>query len=80
MQNYEEGDKVFLFGFSRGAFTARAVAGMTHMYGLLDRDQENLIPYLSRAFVKADFSVMGRYRGFASRRVPIAFLGLWDNG
>src|SRR5690349_21439877 len=28
MNNYEEGDKIFLFGFSRGAYTVRAVAAL----------------------------------------------------
>ncbi|KAG8219249.1 hypothetical protein J3R82DRAFT_88 [Butyriboletus roseoflavus] len=30
MQNYEAGDKICIFGFSRGAYTARALAGMLH--------------------------------------------------
>ena len=36
--NYEEGDNVFLFGFSRGAFTVRSLAGMICRCGLLERD------------------------------------------
>ena len=36
--NYEEGDKVFLFGFSRGAFTVRSLAGMICRCGLLKRN------------------------------------------
>ena len=36
--NYEEGDKVFLFGFSRGAFTVRSLAGMICRCGLLEHD------------------------------------------
>ena len=35
--NHEEGDKVFLFGFSRGAFTVRSLAGMICRCGLLER-------------------------------------------
>src|SRR5258706_16299969 len=35
MDNFEEGDRVFLFGFSRGAYTVRAVASLLNMYGLL---------------------------------------------
>lgn len=35
MQNYREGDKICLLGFSRGAYTARALAGMLHKVGLL---------------------------------------------
>lgn len=30
MQNYREGDRICLFGFSRGAYTARALAGMLY--------------------------------------------------
>src|SRR5581483_9080737 len=35
MNHFQPGDRVFLFGFSRGAYTARAVASLLHMYGLL---------------------------------------------
>ena len=36
--NYEDGDRIFLFGFSRGAFTVRSLAGMICRCGLLERD------------------------------------------
>jgi uncharacterized protein (DUF2235 family) len=35
MQNYREGDKICLLGFSRGAYTVRSLAGMLHKVGLL---------------------------------------------
>lgn len=35
MQNYCEGDKICLLGFSRGAYTVRCLAGMLHKVGLL---------------------------------------------
>jgi uncharacterized protein (DUF2235 family) len=35
--NYEEGDRVFLFGFSRGAYTARSIAGFINNVGILKR-------------------------------------------
>jgi uncharacterized protein (DUF2235 family) len=35
MNNYRAGDRVFLFGFSRGAYTVRAVASLLRMFGLL---------------------------------------------
>src|SRR6186997_1357535 len=35
MNCFEPGDRVYLFGFSRGAYTARAVASLLHMYGLI---------------------------------------------
>lgn len=48
MNNYEEGDRVFLFGFSRGAYTVRAVASLLRMYGLIPRGNEPLVPYAIR--------------------------------
>lgn len=36
--NYERGDDIYMFGFSRGAFTVRSLAGMVLDIGLLDRD------------------------------------------
>ncbi|KEF59500.1 uncharacterized protein A1O9_04344 [Exophiala aquamarina CBS 119918] len=35
MHSYKEGDKICIFGFSRGAYTARCLAGMVHKVGLL---------------------------------------------
>lgn len=35
VENYEQGDEIFIFGFSRGAFTARSVAGFIAKYGVL---------------------------------------------
>jgi uncharacterized protein (DUF2235 family) len=37
-QNYEPGDEIFIFGFSRGAYTARSVAGMVGRVGLLTKE------------------------------------------
>jgi len=50
MNTYEEGDQVFLFGFSRGAYTVRALSGMLKMCGLLQKGSDNLIPYALRAY------------------------------
>ena len=36
--NYESGDELFLFGFSRGAFTARSIGGMVRKCGVLGRE------------------------------------------
>jgi uncharacterized protein (DUF2235 family) len=36
--NYERGDEIFLFGFSRGAFTARSLGGMVRKCGILRRE------------------------------------------
>lgn len=45
---YEPGDKLFLFGFSRGAYTVRALASLLHMYGLIPSGNDPLVPYITR--------------------------------
>jgi uncharacterized protein (DUF2235 family) len=42
VDNYQQDDRIFLFGFSRGAYAARALAGMIHMVGLPRSEQCNL--------------------------------------
>ena len=39
-KNYSDGDGIFIFGFSRGAYTARSVAGMIVRYGLIVPNSE----------------------------------------
>jgi len=48
MNNFEPEDRVFLFGFSRGAYTVRALASVLHMYGLISRGNEPLVAYAIR--------------------------------
>lgn len=41
-RNYEPGDQIYIFGFSRGAYTARAVAGLICACGVIDRDRKGV--------------------------------------
>jgi uncharacterized protein (DUF2235 family) len=59
MDSWEPGDQVFLFGFSRGAYTVRVLAGLLHTLGLLPRGNHNLVPYVMRLFK----SIRGRTEG-----------------
>ncbi|KAF8600419.1 hypothetical protein BDV93DRAFT_559397 [Ceratobasidium sp. AG-I] len=45
VETYCIGDRISIFGFSRGAFTARALAGMVHCVGLLPRHNIEHIPF-----------------------------------
>ena len=49
MSTYEPGDELYVFGFSRGAYTARAVTGMLAAFGLFRPGSEDLIPYAVHA-------------------------------
>ncbi len=88
---YEPGDNIYLFGFSRGAYTVRMLAGLINTYGLLKwQDNESEFMDLvwkaySRYYrrwlynqedIKAFQQGVGRDIFF--RPVPIRFIGVWD--
>jgi uncharacterized protein (DUF2235 family) len=50
MDYWQPGDRIFIFGFSRGAYSARVLAAMLHEIGLLPRGAYNLVPYAMNIF------------------------------
>lgn len=83
MEHYQENDSIFLFGFSRGAYCARALAGMIHMYGLVRPGNEPLIRYVLKMFKKKkktheDFHLADEFKATFSRPCKIHFAGVWD--
>jgi uncharacterized protein (DUF2235 family) len=79
MRYYQAGDRIYIFGFSRGAYTARAVAAMVHKVGLLTQGNEELIPFAWDMFAKqTDKTVYEGFKKTFAREGPIHFLGLWD--
>jgi uncharacterized protein (DUF2235 family) len=52
LRTWQPGDRVFVFGFSRGAYTARALTGMLATVGLLRPEAENLVPYAMKLYAK----------------------------
>ncbi|KAK4442290.1 hypothetical protein QBC34DRAFT_453190 [Podospora aff. communis PSN243] len=53
MRYYESGDKIYMFGFSRGAFTAKFLARMIHTVGLLCKGNEEMVPFAYRLYQRA---------------------------
>ena len=51
LRYYEEGDQIYIFGFSRGAFIARFLARMISQVGLLSRGNEQLVPFAYSNFL-----------------------------
>jgi glutathione S-transferase len=49
-RNFEPGDRIFIVGFSRGAYTARALAGLIAARGLLDPTQTDLAGDRAQAY------------------------------
>ena len=50
MRYYKPGDRIYIFGFSRGAFTARFVARMISHVGLLSRGNEEMVPFAYKVY------------------------------
>lgn len=79
MESYEEGDKVYLFGFSRGAFTARSLAGMLYKVGLLRADNDNLLEFASKIYnTKDNKEIADGFKATFSRSCPVHLVGVWD--
>ena len=79
MTHYQPGDRIFLFGYSRGAHTVRVLAGMLFKCGLLMKGSENLIPYMARIyFRKNNDQVAEDFKRHFSRGCPVRFIGVWD--
>ena len=88
--NYQPGDQIFLFGFSRGAYTARSLAGMIAVCGLPDpnrftdqttedafaayRTRTNRQPLLDALQANYGNSIGGN----GNNNVEIAAVGVWD--
>ena len=51
MEVYNDGDQIYIFGFSRGSYTARALASLLHGYGLLCRGNEGHLLYAWRMMI-----------------------------
>lgn len=59
-RNYQKGDRIFLVGFSRGAYTVRALAGMIGKCGLLDASKLDLTDKIQA--YRAGSAVWANYR------------------
>jgi len=81
---YEDGDRVFLFGFSRGAFTVRTLAGLLYRCGLAARDRHDDLRPFARAWalyqpMQPAHDEVARFRTAAQQReCRVHFLGVWD--
>lgn len=82
--NYEPGDEIYLFGFSRGAFTVRTLAGFINRIGLLQKNDEY---YTAELYALYESSTSRdspdwehAFRNIEDRRPPppIRFIGVWD--
>jgi uncharacterized protein (DUF2235 family) len=93
-RHYEPGDRIYLFGFSRGAYTARAVAGAIYNFGLLRPELagledlvwaiysgENNKPgarFAAAPVFKKAFGIEDLQAQAQRHAIPIHGVGVWD--
>ncbi|KAG2149452.1 hypothetical protein BD769DRAFT_336279 [Suillus cothurnatus] len=82
---YRPGDKIFLFGFSRGAYQVRVLAGMIHQIGLILPGNIEQIPYAFQLYSAInsgkdkDKDLAAGFKSTFSRQdIVIHFIGVWD--
>jgi uncharacterized protein (DUF2235 family) len=87
MNHYEPGDRLFMFGFSRGAYTVKMVASLLRLYGLIRPGNESLVPYALRRMhaiykekdAKVAFDLADEFKKtFCGIQCAPYFVGLWD--
>lgn len=81
--NYEPGDEIFLFGFSRGAYTARSLAGLIRKCGIIKKNDLDLISDAYSLYRDKNNGPASqkseRFRKENSHEVAsIKFIGVWD--
>ena len=85
VQNYSPGDMIFLFGFSRGAYTIRSLCGLINNCGIIKRPDASLIQKTFNHYKRGgdDYKPSGKksieFRNQHSHKSrKIEFIGVWD--
>lgn len=81
MQNYTTGDRICIFGFSRGAYTARSLAGMIHKVGIIPKCNHQQVPFAYSMYTRADevgWQQSNAFKKAFSIDANIEFVGVWD--
>ena len=82
-ENYQAGDQIYLFGFSRGAFTVRSLSAFIHYFGILPKSRPELIESAYDIYkIKNDKKRQAAAAAFVNKHhtqwTKIKFIGVWD--
>jgi uncharacterized protein (DUF2235 family) len=81
LHNYQPGDRLFLFGFSRGAFTVRSLGGLIYKCGILKDPGEASIDRALELYKTDDHPddpPMTNFRAQYALGREVYFIGVWD--
>ena len=77
IHNYQLGDEIYTFGFSRGAYTARAFIGLIHAVGLLEKSTLDKLKQAYKYYrTEPDKRPEGHYED--NYRPEIRMVGVFD--
>jgi uncharacterized protein (DUF2235 family) len=87
MDHYNDGDRIYMFGYSRGAYTVRILCGLIQAFGLLHAGNQNQLSYIIKMYNqllvdgekgKKAHRIRDQFRKVFCRDVRVHFVGLWD--
>ncbi|MEM6987611.1 MAG: DUF2235 domain-containing protein, partial [Pseudomonadota bacterium] len=84
IRHYTKGDQIYLFGFSRGAYTVRVLAGLINVMGVLRSHQEHMSQYALTAYKRSgeqdDLAIAWQVQEVLDTpRATVRFMGCWDS-
>ena len=81
-RRYQSNDEIWIFGFSRGAYTARSLVGLIRKCGLLEITTDSLLNRASKLYRDKSRAPSHadclEFRSTYSQEVRIHFIGVWD--
>ncbi|KAF7316268.1 DUF2235 domain-containing protein [Mycena indigotica] len=82
-EHYRKGDRIYLFGFSHGAYTVQTLASMIDMVGLVDMGNQRFMKSAYDIFNRArdgrgDVKAAAKFRSTFARKVQVHFVGVWE--
>jgi uncharacterized protein (DUF2235 family) len=81
---YDPGDEIYLFGFSRGAYTARSLGGMIARFGVPTKNLDNMtVKSIFEAYRERDANKKNQLKADLGQRygladVDLSMVGVWD--
>lgn len=77
VHNYSQDDEIYCFGFSRGAYTARALVGMLNATGLIEKDELTELPEVYKYYRTHPEKRLGK-KYIDNYRPKVTMIGVWD--
>jgi uncharacterized protein (DUF2235 family) len=79
---HQPGDEIYIFGFSRGAYTARSLVGLIRKCGILNSPEQAMVEQAYDLYrdknVAPDDAKAVSFRSSHSRETRVRFIGVWD--